>query len=222
MENQEQIQQIKKSDSIGAISLAMSKVQREVESVRKNAVNPFLKSKYADIASIIESIKEPMAINELAYWQFPASMGNQIGVETLISHSSGEWISGLFFLPQKPGKEGLTPQTALSSVTYARRGALVGILGLSTEDDDGHAASQGRKQQKNLKELAFTDTKVKMLKAFNDLSVTTERVLSAVGVSSIEEVGEADVTALKMNYATIKDNPEAIPTYFPESSEGGI
>jgi hypothetical protein len=200
----------------------LTKAQRDIESVRKNAINPFLKSKYADLASIVEAIKEPLAENELSYSQFPISEGNQIGTETILIHSSGEWISGSFLLPQKPGKEGLTPQTAGSSLTYARRYSIMGILGLSAEDDDGHAASQGRKQQKNLKDLAFKDTKAKMIKAFNDLDITTRSVLDSIGVQTVDEVNDTHITTLKAAYTAVKDNPENIPTYFPVEIEGGL
>jgi hypothetical protein len=67
------------------------------------------------------------------------------GLETMIMHSSGEWMSGEYEM--KPTKE--DPQNAGSVITYQRRYALGAVLGLNIDkDDDGNAGSEPVKEEK--------------------------------------------------------------------------
>ena len=82
-----------KSDSIKSLSVAMCKAQSEMGGAHKGANNPFFKSKYADLGAVVQAIKEPFANNGLSYVQFPIEEGGRIGVETILMHESGEWLS---------------------------------------------------------------------------------------------------------------------------------
>ncbi len=124
-----------KSDSIKSISEALLKFHSLVKPVGKTSSNPFFKSKYADIASILEAIKGPLGETGLSFVQFPSGEG---GLTTVLMHVSGEWIEETFFMKPVDSK----PQTYGSMITYMRRYALSAILGIATEeDDDGNAAS---------------------------------------------------------------------------------
>jgi hypothetical protein len=98
----------------------------------KDSANPFFKSKYADLASIWDACREPLSKNELAIIQIPQCDG----IETILAHSSGEWIKG--FLKISPAKQ--DAQSIGSALTYARRYALAAMVGIAPEDDDGNAA----------------------------------------------------------------------------------
>lgn len=125
-----------KSESIAKLSASLTKFQSEMQSVKKGSVNPFYKSTYADLASIIEAIREPLATNGLAFSQFPSG---QNGLRTILMHESGEWIEETFYVSPTDSK----PQSLGSAITYARRYALGAILGIATEDDDdGNEASK--------------------------------------------------------------------------------
>lgn len=127
-----------KSPEIKNLAAAMAKFQAEMEAVKKDSINPYFKSKYADLASIIEAIKKPMTANGLSYSQFPCGPG---GLTTILMHTSGEWIEDTFTMEPVDRK----PQSVGSALTYARRYALGAVLGLATEeDDDGNAASKGK------------------------------------------------------------------------------
>ncbi len=83
-----------KSDSIGALAAALAKAQGQMGAAKENAANPYFKTKYADLASIVEAIKEPLASNGLAYTQMTdIDEAGGVIVETALIHSSGEWIS---------------------------------------------------------------------------------------------------------------------------------
>ena len=125
-----------KSESIAKIASALVKFQATVEAVKKDETNPFFKSKYADLSSIIEAIRKPLAENGLAFSQFPTGDG---GLTTMLLHESGEWLEETFTLKSVDSK----PQSVGSAITYSRRYALGAVLGIATEKDDDANAAQG-------------------------------------------------------------------------------
>lgn len=129
---------MKQSDTIANLAAAMAAAQSEMGAAIKGSSNPFFKSKYADLGSVIEAIKPHFAANGLSYVQFPISSENAVGVTTRLMHSSGEWLEQEYYIPL--GK--MDAQAAGSAITYARRYALQAIAGIPAEDDDGNAASQ--------------------------------------------------------------------------------
>lgn len=123
------------SESIKLIAGALCQFQHDVGVIAKTADNPFFKSKYASLPDLLTAIKEPMHKNGLSFVQFPSGTN---GLETLLMHTSGEWIRDSYTMT--PSKN--DPQGIGSCITYMRRYALGSVLGLATdEDDDGNAAS---------------------------------------------------------------------------------
>tara|TARA_R110000850_G_scaffold215336_1_gene341067 strand:- start:192 stop:716 length:525 start_codon:yes stop_codon:yes gene_type:complete len=127
-----------KSAEINELATALSKAQGEMGGASKDAANPFFKSKYADLGSVVHALKQPFADNGLSYSQFPISEGDKVGVETILMHKSGQWLSNcVLFKPTKQDVQG-----AGSVITYARRYSLQALAGIPSEDDDGSAASK--------------------------------------------------------------------------------
>ena len=89
--------------------------------------------KYATLGATIETAK---ALSELgiAFSQFPISEEGKIGVETILMHTSNQWISERFYLPRDFEASNIA-QDAGSLITYARRYALQAILGLYGSED---------------------------------------------------------------------------------------
>ena len=127
-----------KSETICELAKALSKAQSSYNSLIKDSTNPFFKSKYADLAACIECIRQPLADNGLSVVQSTGYENGIIYVETIIMHSSGEWISGKY--PLTPSKNN-DPQALGAALTYARRYALTAMLGIAAEDDDGNYAN---------------------------------------------------------------------------------
>ena len=127
-----------KSESIKSLAVAMCKAQGEMGGAVKDANNPFFKSKYADLSAVVQAVKDPFANNGLSYVQFPIEESGRIGVETILMHESGEWLSNSFTV-QLPKQDA---QGAGSAITYCRRYALQAIAGIPSEDDDGNNASK--------------------------------------------------------------------------------
>ena len=122
----------------------MCKAQGEMGGAVKDANNPFFKSKYADLSAVVQAVKDPFANNGLSYVQFPIEEGGRIGVETILMHESGEWLSNSFTVQlSKQDAQG-----AGSAITYCRRYALQAIAGIPSEDDDGNnAVKQSNKKE---------------------------------------------------------------------------
>lgn len=136
---------MKKSDSITELATALNLAQQQMGGAVKDSKNPFFKSNYADLTSVIKAIKEPLINNGLSYLQFPITSagGNGVGVETILMHKSGQWISNEYVMPLSKNDA----QGAASCITYARRYALQSIVGLPTADDDGEASMMRGKPQ---------------------------------------------------------------------------
>jgi hypothetical protein len=124
------------SESINELAAAMAKAQAEMGGAVKDSANPFFKSKYADLTSVVKAIKEPFANNGLSYTQFPCAADGCVGVTTRLMHSSGQWLESSYMLPMVKQD----PQAAGSTITYARRYALQAMAGIPTADDDAESA----------------------------------------------------------------------------------
>jgi len=129
---------MEKSESVKELATALAKFQGQMEAIAKDANNPFFKSKYASLSAIIGDTRDLLAKNDLSYAQFPTG---EAGLTTILMHKSGEWMSDTFQMKPVDSK----PQSFGSAITYARRYALCGILGLAVEDDDGNEASKPKK-----------------------------------------------------------------------------
>ena len=127
---------MKSSETIEKLALALCAAQGEMGGAVKGSANPFFKSSYADLTSVIKAIKEPCFKNGLSYVQLPHRDGNSIGVVTRLIHTSGQWLEHEFTLPMVKGD----PQAAGSAITYARRYALQALFGIPAVDDDSESA----------------------------------------------------------------------------------
>jgi len=127
-----------KSESIAGLAAALAKAQGAMKGAVKDSTNPFFKSKYADLASVVEAIRVAFSNNGLSYIQtVQPSDKDEVRVETTLLHSSGEWVAcGFLSLPvSKADAQGYG-----SALTYARRYSLSAAVGVAPEDDDGNAA----------------------------------------------------------------------------------
>ena len=177
-----------KSETIKELAIALNKAQAEMSGAKKSAANPFFKSKYANLEEVIACVKEPFADNGLSFMQFPITEDDRAGVETIVMHESGEWISGSFML--KPTK--LDPQGQGSSFSYAKRYALQSILGIPSEDDDGNAAS-AKKPLMTAKDAASkletAKTVEDLVKVWNSLPVDLKQIESVIAAKDSKKAG---------------------------------
>lgn len=128
------------SDAINELIAAMNRAQLAMSPAKKERVNPFFSSHYADLPAVWDALL-PFRREGLVFTQSPAeSPDGYIILDTQIAHTSGQWMRSR--LKMRLAKD--DPQGAGSALTYARRYALGCMSGLVTEeDDDGNAASVG-------------------------------------------------------------------------------
>lgn len=126
---------MEKSPTLAKLAAALSAFQADMESVTKDATNPFYKSKYATLENIISTAKPHLKAHGLSFSQLP----DADGLTTIVMHVSGEFIQATCRMTPKDD----SPQAQGSAISYGRRYALSAALGIATdEDDDGNAASK--------------------------------------------------------------------------------
>jgi len=139
-----------KSESIKELASALAKAQGDIVGAQKDSKNPFFKSQYADLSSVWEACRKQLSANGLSVIQCPEEAERGITIETILCHSSGEWMSSSYVMPVSKSDA----QAVGIAITYARRYALASMVGVSPIDDDGNAATEAPPpQKKELPEL---------------------------------------------------------------------
>lgn len=120
---------MKTSESITNIAVALHKFHGLMGKVGKDAVNPHFKNKYASLSNIIEATTPHLNAVGLSIIQLPC----ESGLETMLLHTSGEFISSISLTPCKDASN---PQALGSALTYAKRYSYAGALNLNIDEDD--------------------------------------------------------------------------------------
>lgn len=130
---------VRKSKDITELCKALAKAQVDIENPIKDSQNPHFKSKYADLSSVLNCVRKVFPTNGLSVMQHPSFKANVVFVETVIMHTSGQWMSSVSSCPiNKQDAQGVG-----SAITYLRRYSLSAVCGIAQEDDDGNAATDG-------------------------------------------------------------------------------
>jgi ERF superfamily len=135
---------VEQSENITELAKALTKLQGDLKTVPKEKINPFHKSKYADLSAIWEMCRRRLADNGLSLIQSTDVMENNIVLETTLLHTSGQWLRGKLAL--NPVK--MDPQGIGSAMTYGRRYAMCAMLGIATDEDDDAESAMGRQAVK--------------------------------------------------------------------------
>ena len=145
------------SQEITELAKALLNVQRQLHPAIKDAKNPFTKSNYATLNSVMESCRDALLTNGIWLCQYPVPVDAQncLGLMTKLTHAeTGQWQSSLAVVPLPK----TDPQGMGSAITYARRYALTAMLGMVTEDDDGEAAKLDHKATARTKRSSRAET----------------------------------------------------------------
>ncbi len=152
------------TSKIRNIQSIMQQAHGMMDTVKKNSKNPFFKSNYADINTVLETINPVCDSLGLVVFQAPQIMDGNDVLYTRISlaDNPSEFVEGQMRL--------LLPSADMqklgSAVTYARRYSLVTMFNLEQEDDDGQSASKHptATQKRNLQINKAMDELVKAQK----------------------------------------------------------
>ena len=186
---------ITQSPTIGELAKALAKAQGAMTSAKKSAVNPHFKSKYADLAEVIDSIRKPLSDNSIAFTQLNTTDENgNVSVTTMLMHESGEFIGSTF--SAKPQQ--VTVQGYGSTITYLRRYSAMAIAGLASDDDDGEAATSRTPMPQSSLPAGARDVQTasnKMAKTFGGTASNVEHASWSVDKAPfIELLGEAGIS----------------------------
>ena len=115
------------------LAKALINVQRQLQPATKDANNPFTKSKYATLNSVMDSCRDALLSNGIWLCQYPVpAEPGYLGLVTKLTHAeSGQWQASLAVVPLPKAD----PQGVGISMTYMRRYALSAMLGIVTEED---------------------------------------------------------------------------------------
>ena len=119
---------------INELIKALAKAQGEFDEPKRN--KQAYNYSYAPMDEVVRAVRDTLTKYGLFVYQHPIHSDNSIGVTTILAHESGQYIEKEFIVPY----EKINPQMAGSAITYYRRYALMAVLGLAPEDDDGDAA----------------------------------------------------------------------------------
>ncbi len=162
---------------------ALSKAQGEIENANKNAANPHFKSKYADLAEVLNTIRPPFSANGLSLIQSTEFDGALVSVTTLLAHSSGGFVTATAScVPAKTDAQGVG-----SSTTYLRRYSAASVAGIAQEDDDGQSAAHGGKPAPLTRKVTPVDGVWESL----DTETQAGLELLAISVREFLEAGDA-------------------------------
>lgn len=125
---------------------ALKLFQDQCPKIKKDNINPYFKSKYADFTSIWNIVQPILSKCDLVIIQPICGLE----IKTIILHSSGESIESSCPIICKSQNN---PQEFGSAITYARRYSLSSILGIATEDDDDGNSASNKYSQEEMKKV---------------------------------------------------------------------
>jgi hypothetical protein len=138
-----EVSPLRRSAQIGKLIEALAKAGTEFGEITKDTENPYFKSSYADLATLIKHTRPALAKYGLVILQLPRTDGSKAIVTTLLAHSSDQWIENeLGLTATKADAQGMG-----SAITYARRYGYQAILNVAGEEDDDGNAAVGKTQQ---------------------------------------------------------------------------
>ena len=178
------------SENIGKLMEALAKAQATMEEAKEDSKNPFFKSNYADLTSVWRACKKSLTENGLSISQPSMMIDGQLCLVTILGHSSGEWIKGIY--PINPVKN--DPQAIGSAITYARRYGLSAIVGVCKEgeDDDAEAGME--------RKASISDDQLKLLiKSIGDDAEAKDIILKRFSAKAFNEIPK-DSFATVMNW----------------------
>lgn len=129
---------MKQSEQINELAAALAKAQAVMPKAKMSGVNSRFADKatgktgaYATLDDIRDAVKNTLTANGISYTQHPYSINGEVGVETMLIHSSGQWMRSRFGVPSAKHDS----QAYGSILTYVRKFALAAAAGVSTQED---------------------------------------------------------------------------------------
>lgn len=184
------------SPTIGAIAGAIAKAQSEMTAAAKDSNNPHFKSRYADLASVIDACRPQLSKHGVAIIQLPGvAQSGVVSCTTILAHGeSGEYfrcIAGLSMGKSDAHGYG-------SAITYLRRYTLQAMAGVAADDDDGNAAASATPAATNAAPLVSEDQVVMLISLCEAIGGdVAQRICKAYNVKTLSQLPAATFDKVK-------------------------
>jgi hypothetical protein len=202
------------SNANPALFAALAAAQGEIENAAKNAANPHFRSKYADLAEVLNTTREVFPKHGLSLLQSTGFDGSLVSVTTLLAHKDGGYITAVAScVPAKTDAQGVG-----SATTYLRRYSAAAIAGIAQEDDDGNAAAHNGKPAPVTKVNPTTG-------AWESQSPESQEYLSGIATHVIElltNASEADAWDYLHTQSLDSDEKIALWTRFDSKQRAAL
>jgi len=144
--------------------------------VVKGATNPHFKSKYADLADVMQVAIPALNAHGVAPWHSVVVVGEQNFMRTTLSHGATDThiTCDVPLLVSKADMQGMK-----SATTYAKRIGIESLTGIAPDDDDGNGAAKSSAASNEAlriatKALAGTIKAIKQGLSSGDFSTASE------------------------------------------------
>lgn len=134
------------SQEINELVKALALAQAELQPAIKDSINPFFKSKYADLGSVWDVCRPVLSKNGLCIMQTTEIQDEKTILSTMLAHTSGQWVKS--HLPLNPSKN--DSQGMGAAITYLRRYSLSALVGVVCDDEDDGETAVGRGPKQNV------------------------------------------------------------------------
>ena len=149
---------------------ALVKAQNQIDNAHKDAKNPYFKSNYATLESVIEAVKQPLLDHGILFVQKSDLNDTGVCITTVFYGHGGELHTGKLHVPA----DKQDPQGYGSALTYARRYSLAMACGIGSGikveetgfDDDGNSATDSYNAKKMKSGFVFRNEKNVPINAF--------------------------------------------------------
>ena len=129
---------MERSEHINELATALAKFQGQLEQPKMNSTVKVktrtggeYSFKYADLSECKAAARKALSDNGLSVTQL---VEDDYSVNTMLMHSSGQWISSRLRMPVNTNVA--EAQTIGAAITYAKRYAFCAILGIVADDDN--------------------------------------------------------------------------------------
>lgn len=176
--------------AVAEFNQALASFQSECPSIPKTSTAKIVSDKgsqysysYAELDTIAKHIQPFLTKHGLAYSWDSDLVGDKLVCVCTLRHIAGHMQEAKFVSPTD-SKAGMSSQQKFASaLTYARRQALVQVLGLTTTDPDSDGAGEqklGEQQRKQIEDLV------------RETGVDSAKFLAYMGVAALEEIQARD------------------------------
>lgn len=194
-----------RSDEIKELATALSKAQAEFETAPLNRINPYFKSSYADLASVVAASRPALTKYGLSVTQEVSNNDDgSLWLITELMHNSGQWkLSKFRMVPPKNDIQAIS-----SYNTYCKRMCYASLIGVVVGDDlDDDAEIAVATTRETMAKGVALNTKYNP-KEINPEAITKEQLAEAeYELSEYPDIAEQVLDGLKIQ--SLADMPKS-------------